>query len=82
MTQKTHSNPIEFDWKLYKNYVENPDLTDEEKEQAIKAMWNIVINFVDYGFGVHPVQQANPKMDIDDQDIQDLVAPHFDNPTK
>lgn len=70
---------LDFDWKLYEDYIENPDLTDEEKEQTIKAMWNIVNSFVDFGFGVHPVQQANPNADIEEQSIQDLLEPYSDN---
>lgn len=73
---------LDFNWKLYEDYIENPDLTDEEKEQAIEAMWNIVTSFVDFGFGAHPIQQINLKTDIEDHNIQDLLEPYSDNLTK
>jgi hypothetical protein len=35
------------------------DWTDAQKDEFTKALWQIVLNFVDFGWGFHPVQQAS-----------------------
>lgn len=49
---------LSIDWELYADYLEESDLTDEQKREFIETLWNIVIAFVDLGFGIHPLQQA------------------------
>lgn len=49
---------LSIDYEKYEHYLEDTDLTDEQKQEFMKALWNIIVNFVDLGFGVHPVQQA------------------------
>ena len=49
---------LEVDVDLYQEMLDDPTLTDAHKEQIIVALWEIIIAFVDLGFGVHPVQQA------------------------
>jgi len=49
---------LEVDVDLYQEMLDHPSLTDTQKEQIIVALWEIIIAFVDLGFGVHPVQQA------------------------
>lgn len=38
--------------------LEDSDLTEEQKQEFLQTIWNIIIGFVDLGFGVHPVEQA------------------------
>lgn len=47
-----------IDWDLYGEYLEESDLSDEEKREFIQTLWNIVVAFVDLGFGIHPMQRA------------------------
>lgn len=49
---------LTIDWELYGEYLEDSDLSDDQKREFIETLWSIVIAFVDLGFGVHPVQQA------------------------
>ncbi|MGJ8670994.1 MAG: hypothetical protein ACSHXK_16040 [Oceanococcus sp.] len=49
---------LTIDWELYGKYLEDSDLTDDQKREFIETLWSIVVAFVDLGFGVHPVQQA------------------------
>jgi hypothetical protein len=34
------------------------DWTDDQKREFIEELWKIIIQFVDLGFQLHPVQQA------------------------
>lgn len=49
---------LSIDWDLYGEYLEESDLTQEEKREFIQTLWNIVVSCVDLGFGIHPMQQA------------------------
>lgn len=49
---------ITVDVEKYEHLLEDPDLTDEQRAEFLQTMWNIIVNFVDLGFGVHPVQQV------------------------
>ena len=49
---------VEIDYEKYERYLEDSDLSEEEKRQLIEALWSILVGFVDLGFGIHPVQEA------------------------
>ena len=48
-----------FDPAEYAEFFEDDDdLTDEQKRELLEIIWNIVVTFVDLGFGVEATQQA------------------------
>ncbi|MEM9668628.1 MAG: hypothetical protein AAF950_06850 [Pseudomonadota bacterium] len=49
---------IEFDWQKYAALLEGDDYTEAEKRELLELLWNIIVEFVSLGFGVHPLQQA------------------------
>ena len=49
---------IKIDYAVYEQYLVDSDLTEEEKRAFLDTLWNIIVTFVDLGFGVHPLQQA------------------------
>ncbi|WP_127144441.1 hypothetical protein [Pelagibacterium montanilacus] len=49
---------VAVDVEKYKAYLDDPALTDAEKESFLSALWSIVVAFVDLGFGVHPLQEV------------------------
>ncbi len=53
-----HPLVLSIDYEKYEHYLEDYDLTEAQKQEFLQALWNIIVNFVDLGFGVHPVQQA------------------------
>ncbi|MEO1643111.1 MAG: hypothetical protein AAFR74_07220 [Pseudomonadota bacterium] len=44
----------------YMKFLEDRALSQSEKEELLAALWNIINQFVQMGFGVHPFQQAGP----------------------
>ena len=68
---------ISVDWERYREYLEAPDLSDEEKQQLIEALWSIMVSFVDLGFRISPVREicgeADPLAAIAEQSIQDVI---------
>lgn len=49
---------ITVDYEKYEHFLETADLSEDQKRQFIDALWQIIVGFVDLGFGVHPAQQA------------------------
>jgi len=49
---------ILVDYERYQHFLEDSDLSADEKIKFLETIWGIVVGFVDLGFGVHPVQQA------------------------
>ena len=49
---------LTLDVDRYQKYLDDADLSDAQKQDVLEALWSIIVNFVDLGFGVHPVQRA------------------------
>ncbi|MEQ9259694.1 MAG: hypothetical protein RIG84_11390 [Roseovarius sp.] len=49
---------LSIDVAKYQEYLDGSDLTPEQKEEFLRAMWSIVVTFVELGYGVHPLQEA------------------------
>lgn len=49
---------LTFDVARYQEYLDGSDLTPEQKEEFLRAVWSIVVTFVELGYGVHPLQEA------------------------
>jgi hypothetical protein len=49
---------VTVDVKKYESWLDDPDLSEEQKEEFLQALWSIVVTFVELGFGVHPLQEV------------------------
>ena len=49
---------LSIDWRLYEDYFEESEISDEKKREFIETLWYIIMAFVDLGFGIEPVQLA------------------------
>lgn len=49
---------LTLDVALYEQYLAESGLTEEQKREFLETLWTIIVGFVDLGFGIHPVQQA------------------------
>ena len=58
-TETTDNRPVlTIDYEKYAHFLEDSDLTEEQKQEFLQTLWNIVVEFVSLGWGVHPLQQA------------------------
>ncbi|MGD1923369.1 MAG: hypothetical protein ACFB03_04160 [Paracoccaceae bacterium] len=46
----------------YQHFLDKADISEDQKAEFLANFWQIVVAFVDLGFGVHPVQQACGKL--------------------
>ncbi len=59
-TAETEYKTLTLDVEYYQSFLDDVDISDEQKSELIETLWNIVVQFVDLGFGIHPLQQAQP----------------------
>lgn len=62
----SQSKPIlQFDWEEWLPYVEDSDLTDDQKREMIEALWSIVVAFIDLGWDVSDAPQETSGQTLD-----------------
>jgi hypothetical protein len=49
---------LTVDVEKYQAMLDGSGLTEEEKKQVLEALWSIIVNFVELGFEVHPLQEV------------------------
>lgn len=49
---------LRLDVSLYEKHLAGSDMTEEEKRAFLETLWSIIVGFVDLGFGIDPVRQA------------------------
>lgn len=71
---------LTLDVAKYEEFLANSDLTDDEKQAFIEALWKLVCAFVDLGFGVHPAQTAMCKSaEKQTLTLEDMVSLEHEN---
>ena len=54
---------IQFDAREFAHFLAEVDATEAQKLEYIETLWTIVLQFIDMGFGIHPIQQACGQFD-------------------
>lgn len=49
---------VTVDYEKYLHFLEDADISDQDKREFLQTLCGIICEFVSLGFGVHPVQQA------------------------
>lgn len=73
------------DVERYQQYLDGTDMSDAEKAEFLQALWQIIVSFVELGYGVHPLQEvcgkdagiATESADFDRDEVV-LKEPHDD----
>ena len=77
---------LSFDYEEYTPYLEDADLTEDQKREFLETLWNIMVSFVDLGFGIHPIQQAggeeHPIENLQAMDAVDVVTSDYSSREK
>ena len=54
-----HWKPLTLDVAFYETMLNHPDVSEEQRQEFIETIWNIVVQFVDLGIGIHPLFQTD-----------------------
>ena len=57
-TQAVAPPTLAIDWERYGRYLDDSDLTDDQKREFLQTLWEIVVSFVDMGFDLNPTQSV------------------------
>ncbi|WP_353428868.1 hypothetical protein [Paracoccus denitrificans] len=49
---------IKVDVQKYQAWLDDPALSDQQREQILGSLWQMILCFVDLGFGVSPLEDA------------------------
>lgn len=55
---------LPFDVAPYRHFIADLGLSEEQERQIIETLAFFVLGFVDFGFGMHPAQQACGKLEV------------------
>lgn len=56
--------PSELD--QYRHYLDDSDLTEDQKTEYLKTLWQVMEAFASMAWGTHPVQQAQAARERDE----------------
>lgn len=75
---------LQLDWERYGRYLEDSDLSDDDKKALIETLWSIMVAFVDLGFRVPPPPESCGEVDplaaIAEQALENVIE--YDEPQK
>ncbi len=57
MTHQNETPTVTIDVMEFEHLLDTSDATDAEKREYLESIWQIICEFVQLGFGVHPIQQ-------------------------
>ena len=49
---------LTLDIDTYQALLDDPELSEDQKREFIETLWAIIVQCVDWGYGIHPVQQT------------------------
>lgn len=49
---------LHIDVHQYQHYLDDADISDKDKKELLELLWDIICEFVQLSFNVHPLQQA------------------------
>lgn len=55
---KTTWPALQMDVEYFQGFLDDQELSESEKSELIATLWNIMVTFVDLGFGIEPTQRA------------------------
>jgi len=78
---------VGVDVEKYKAFLDDPALTEVQKEEFLQALWSIIVSFVELGFGVHPLQEVcesedEPSPEVLKEAFDTAERPESNNTTK
>ena len=68
-------SPVPFDPDKYRHFIDDYDLTYEQKNELLRIIAEIMRQFIDLGFNIHPIQcaQGTNKNTVDVVELLQLL---------
>ncbi len=65
---------LKLDVERYEKMLNDCDLTEEQRQEFLETIWTIIVGFVDLGFDIHPLQQADVQGCAQDINLTSFMA--------
>lgn len=49
---------LTLDMDTYQALLDDPALSEDQKHEFLETLWTVIVQLVDWGYGIHPVQQT------------------------
>lgn len=79
--EKSAAPIVGVDVAKYQAWLDDANLSPEQKEEFLQALWSIVVMFVELGFGVHPLQEVWEQDQIDENELVNSDSDAVDSKT-
>ena len=64
---------LKLDTELYQSYLDDMSIPEDRIPEMMEIIWNVMVTFVDLGFGIAPVQQAMEPGQISKATLTDML---------
>ena len=58
LTGASRPKTLSLDTALFQHHLDCSGMSEAEKTEYLQIIWSIIVQFVDLGYGIHPVQQS------------------------
>lgn len=65
---------LKFDAARYQRFLDDTDWTDAQKQEFTAAVWEIVVGFVDLGFGLNLIQHVSSERMLLEVDSPPMIS--------
>ncbi len=68
---KTDKTSLQFglDVDYYQAFLDDVDISDDQKIELVETLWQIVVNFIELGFQIHPLNSVQDSATKDETAI-------------
>lgn len=74
---------LTLDIEYYEALLNDPKRSSDQKREFIETIWPIVVQFIDWGYCIHPILQADEAQASISQSlrrlIEDVAQTHFED---
>ena len=71
-TERNNFKSLTLDVEFYQSFLDDADIPEDKKCELIETLWQIVVQFVDLGFGIHPLQQSGHQVANSEREPEQL----------
>lgn len=79
--EHTLSRPptLTLDVEKYQHYLDESDLSENQKQDFLESLWLYMVSFVELGYGVHPLQKTGSVSACGQNEISSTAKLAFDS---
>jgi hypothetical protein len=65
---------LTFDPDAYREFLAGSDVSESQRQEFLRALWDILVGFVDLGFGIHPLNHVSQNTNTLEPDSREALC--------